>query len=193
MIERAHASIEYIVYFLESFVGEAKMMDDNNKKLLGKILLCMTEKDDADSMISKQDKLDGLIKAEKNNFTPGFLRHLDGECTRIANAKKMDKETSRLLEIMRIIQTRIIEELGQDLGEGAQVLGQLLGYESSEERIAVLDAGLKVRGIEFAKDLKVMTDEALLGFNNVPGGVDPGLLKIVEEMDGRIQEFISTK
>eukprot|EP00979_Chaetoceros_neogracilis_P009908 scaffold2292_cov259-Chaetoceros_neogracile.AAC.5 len=195
MIERAHASVEYIVYFLEAFVAEAKLLDDTNKKLLGKILICMTEKDDGenrDDPISKQDKLDGLIRAEKGNFTPGFLRHLDGECVRIANAKKMDKDTTKLLEIMRIIQTRIIEELGQDLGEGAQVLGQLLGYESSEERIAVLDAGLKVRGTGFAKDLKVMTVEALLGFKNVPGGVDPGLLKIVEEMDDRIHEFISS-
>ena len=190
MIQRSHAAVEYIVYFLEAFVSEAKLLDDNNKQMLGKIFKCMTEESGGDSL-AKQEKLDELIKNEKTHFTPGFLRHLDGECTRIANAKKMDKETTKMLEVMRIIQTRIIEELGQDLGEGAQVLGQLLGYESSEERMAVLDAGLKVRGMEFAKELKAMTEEALQGFNNVPGGVDPKLLKIVGEMDERIQGFIA--
>jgi len=190
MIQRSYAAVEYIVYFLEAFVSEAKLMDDNNKQMLGKILRCMTEESGGDSL-AKQEKLDELIKNEKSNFTPGFLRHLDGECTRIANAKKMDVETTKMLEVMRVIQTRIIEELGQDLGEGAQVLGQLLGYESSEERLAVLDAGLKVRGTEFAKELKAMTEEALQGLNNVPGGADPRLVNIVREMDGRIQEFIA--
>jgi len=188
LIQRAHAAVEYIVYFIEAFVGEAKIMDDNNKMLLGKILKCMTAEDDGS--LSKQEMLNELMISEKSNFTPGFLRYLEGECTRIANAQNMDVETARLLEVMRTIQARVIEELGQDLGEGAQVLGQLLGYESGEERIAVLDAGLQVRGVVFAMELKAMTEEALVGFQNVPGGVDPGLQAIVLEMDSRIQEFI---
>lgn len=192
MIERAHAAVEYIVYFLEAFVSEAKILDDNNKQLLGKILMCMTEDIDDGSSLSKQEKLDAFMKEEKVNFTAGFLRHLEGECNRISNAKKMDKETTKLLEVMRMIQTRILEELGQDLGEGAQVLGQLLGYESSDERMAVLDAGLKVRGKDFATELKAMTEEALQGFQNVPGGVEPGLVAIIKEVDSRIQEFIAS-
>jgi len=192
MIQRAHAAVDYIVYFLEAFVSEAKIIDDNNKQLLGKILRCMTAEDDNSSSLSKQEKLDALMKEEKDNFTAGFLKHLEGECTRIANAKKMDKETTKLLEVMRMIQTRILEELGQDLGEGAQVLGQLLGYESSDERMAVLDAGLNVRGKEFAKKLQAMTEEALEGFQNVPGGVDPGLVAIIKEVDDRIKTFIAS-
>jgi hypothetical protein len=193
MIQRAHAAVEYIVYFLEAFVSEAKVLDDNNKQLLGKILKCMTAEEDDGSSLSKQEKLDALMKEEKENFTAGFLRHLEGECTRISNAKKMDKETTKLLEVMRMIQTRILEELGQDLGEGAQVLGQLLGYDSTDERMAVLDAGLKVRGKEFALELKAMTEEALQGFQNVPGGAEPGLVAIIKEVDSRIQEFIASK
>jgi len=191
LIQRSRAAVEYMVFFLEAFVGEAKNLDDNNKQLLGKVLKCMTSENDGGSL-SKQEQLDELMKSEKGDFTPGFLRYLEGECARIANAKKIDKDTTRLLEVMRMIQARIIEELGQDLGEGAQVLGQLLGYESSEERLAVLDAGLKVRGIDFGKELKAMTGEALQGFENVPGGVDPGLLAIVKEMDDRIRAFIDS-
>jgi hypothetical protein len=193
MIQRAHAAVEYMVYFLEAFVSEAKILDDNNKQLLGKILRCMTDEGDGQSSFTKEEKLDVLMNEEKQNFTPGFLRHLEGECTRIGNAKKMDKETTKLLEVMRMIQTRVIEELGQDLGEGAQVLSQLLGYESDEERLAVLDAGLKVRGKGFATELKAMTEEALEGFQNVPGGVDPGLVSIIEEVDRRIGKFIESK
>ncbi len=189
LIQRAQAAVEYIVYFIEAFVGEAKIVDDNNKELLGKILRCMTSENDGG--LSKHDLLDQLMMSEKSNFTPGFLRFLEGECNRIANAQKMDLETSKLLEVMRMIQTRVIEELGQELGEGAQVLGQLLGYESSEERIAVLDAGLQVRGVEFARELKAMTEEALQGFQNTPGGVDARLVAIVQEMDLRIEQFIA--
>ena len=102
-----------------------------------------------------------------------------------------DNFTTKMLEIMRVIQARIVEELGAHLGEGAQVLGQLLGYENSDERLAVLDAGLTVRGLEFALELKALTQEALEGFEKMAGGVDPGLLAIVAEVDVRIGEFIS--
>ncbi len=189
LIDRAHATVEYIVFFIETFVSQAKMMDDNNKTLLGKIFKCMKDAED-DPSLERQEKLDALIKAESDNFTPGFLRHLDAVCTRIGNAKKMTPETAKMLEVMRVIQTRIVEEVGQHLGEGAQVLGQLLGYECSTERLAVLDAGLKVRGVEFATELKGMTEEALDGFKKV-AGVEPGLIEIVEEVDERIGQFIS--
>lgn len=190
LIERGQAAKEYIVYFVETFVSQAKVIDDNNKHLLGRILKRIHD-DRETSTLSQQEALDHLMKEEKGNFTPGFLRYIDGECNRVANAENVTAETTKLSEVLRIIQTRIIEELGQDLGEGAQVLGQLLGYESSDERLAVLDSGLKVRGTEFAGELKTMTEEALEGFSNVPGGVEPRLLKIVEEIDARINEFIT--
>lgn len=191
VIERAHAAVEYIVYFIEAFITEAKATDDKNKLLLGKIIKFMASEDNGGAL-SKEEEFDALLRSEKENFTPGFLRHLEGECTRIANAREADDETMRLLEMMRVIQARIVEELGQDLGEGAQILGQLLGYESSEERLAVIDAGLTVRGIDFALELKAMTAEALQGFETAPGGVDPGLYAIVQEMDERIQQFIES-
>ena len=73
-----------------------------------------------------------------------------------------------------------------------------MGYENKAERLAVLDAGLAVRGVEFARELKGLTCEALEGFEAVQqqqggsgdGGVDPELVKSVEEMDERIQLFI---
>mmetsp|Transcript_8869 Transcript_8869/g.13013 ORF Transcript_8869/g.13013 Transcript_8869/m.13013 type:complete len:308 (+) Transcript_8869:81-1004(+) len=191
MIEKAEAAVEYIVYFAETFVSEAKNVDDKNKQLLGKIIKCMTCGTDEGKLdLEKQEDLDALMKDETDNFTPGFLRHLDGECERIANARAMTKESAKLLEVLRMIQTRVLEELGQHLGEGAQVLGQLLGYECSNERLGVLDAGLQVRGVDFAKELKAMTAEALAGFANVPGGVEQGLIDIIQEMDQRIAEFV---
>ena len=57
-----------------------------------------------------------------------------------------------MLEILRVIQARILEELGKGIGEGAIVVGQLLGYDEKAERLAVLDAGLAVRGIDFAHE-----------------------------------------
>ena len=83
----------------------------------------------------------------------------------------------------------------QGIGEGAIVLGQLLGYDDEAERMAVLDAGLAVRGLEFAHELVALTGEALEGFKAVVASdgseaVDPELVKSVEAMDERIRAFI---
>lgn len=69
------------------------------------------------------------------------------------------------------------------------MLGQLLGYDSKAERLAVLDAGLTVRGVQFAIELSSLTSEALEGFKNLKG-VDPGLVKSIEEIDERIGLFL---
>jgi hypothetical protein len=189
LISRAHAAVEYIVYFIEAFIGEAKMMDDNNKRILGNIIKCMLAEEN--QSMSKDERLDQFMANEMQSFTPGFLRHLEGECVRLQNLQTQTPETARMGQILRVTQARVIEELGKELGEGAQVLGQLLGYETSEERIAVLDAGLQVRGVDFARELKALTEEALQGFQNTPGGVDQNLINIVAEMDYRIAEFIN--
>ena len=85
--------------------------------------------------------------------------------------------------------------MGKGIGEGAVVLGQLLGYDDEGERMAVLDSGLAVRRVEFARELKGLTGEALEGFERVAkegsrNGVDPGLVKAVEAMDERIGRFV---
>ena len=69
------------------------------------------------------------------------------------------------------------------------MLGQLLGYDNKAERLAVLDAGLTVRGVEFAVELSALTSEALEGFKTVKG-VDPGLVVSIEEIDERIALFM---
>jgi hypothetical protein len=182
-IQAAESAVDYIIYFVETFVTEAKRVDDENKELLGSILKCMVEN-------SSEEQLDSLILEKKGQFNAGFLRHLDGECMRITNAPSMTPESTKMLQILRMIQARIIEELGQDLGERAQILGQLLGYETTEERLAVLDAGLQVRGKDFAMELKEFTTEALEGFKTVPGGVEPKLMQIVTEIDSRIDQYL---
>lgn len=183
-IQAAESAVDYIIYFVETFVTEAKRVDDENKALLGSILKCMVEN-------GSEEQLDSLILEKKDQFNAGFLRHLDGECVRIMNAPSMTPESTKMLQILRMVQARIIEELGQDLGERAQILGQLLGYETTEERLAVLDAGLQVRGRDFAMELKEFTTEALQGFQSVPGGVEPRLMQIVSEIDARIDQFLA--
>jgi hypothetical protein len=69
-------------------------------------------------------------------------------------------------------------------------LGQLIGYENKNERMAVLEAGLTVRGVDFAKEMAALTCEALEGFERVPGGVDPDLVGQIQEIDDRLQKFI---
>ena len=88
----------------------------------------------------------------------------------------------------------IIIQTLQGIGEGAIILGQLLGYDDEYERHAVLEAGLAVRGLDFANELVSLTEEALDGFMTVQqkGGqvVDLQLVKCVEMIDERIKIFI---
>jgi hypothetical protein len=186
--EQTVTLVEIILSFAEDFVQQASEMDGNNKKLLGKIIRAMTDKD-IDSVRDREEYLDELMEQEKGYFTPGFLRHIDGECNRIANAPKMTRESARLMEIMRIIQTRVLEELGKDMGEATLVLGQLMGYEDKNELLGVLDAGLTVRGMDFCQELKALTEEALDGFQRVKD-VDPELVERVALIDTRLCSFI---
>ena len=204
-------SVDIVLSFAEDFVQQALEMDDNNKKLLGKIIMAMrkpdnnnnnnSDSDDIDNisgivdvstppLTSQEDILDQLLEQEKDSFTPGFLRHIEGECERIQNAPKMSRESARLLEILRIIQTRVLEEIGKEMGEATLVLGQLMGYDNDDELLGVLDAGLTVRGRDFANEMSNLTQEALDGFKRVPGGVDPDLIERVSLIDQRLKDYL---
>ena len=82
-------------------------------------------------------------------------------------------------------------------------MGQLLGYDDDDERSAVLDAGLAVRGAEFANELIRLTEEALSDLRAMSSSsrdgyddgrmnvdVDPELIRRVEMIDGRIRGYI---
>jgi hypothetical protein len=181
-------ALEMMLSFAEDFVEESKQLDDGHKHLLGEIIRTMTDAQGSER--EREDLLDIFMKSNKERFTRGFLRHIDGQCQRIASAPSLTPESFKLQETLRIIQTRIVEELGHDLGEGALVLGQLIAYEDKMERIAVLEAGLQVRGTAFAQVLAGLTEEALQGFQTA-GDVDPNLVTRVEEIDLRIKEFIA--
>lgn len=187
--QRISEVVDVVLSFAEELVDFSIDLDDHNKHLLGEIILIMTKQDV--TSLQKEEELDEWLHNEKHNFTPGFLRHIEGECTRIANAPKLTRESSKLLEILRIIQTRVLEELGHDIGgEAALVLGQLMGYDDDEELLGVLGAGLTVRGRDFALDMSSLTEEALDGFQRVPGGTDPGLVERVTVIDRRLKEFL---
>jgi len=197
-LEEVSDAVNTIVTFVESFVEHTSEMEGVYKKLLGKIFKLITpagnnqiESEDTPEMNADrlEIELDKVLAEEKEAFTPGFLRHLEGECDRIGSGKGVTPESTKMLQILRVIQARVLEELGKGLGDGAIMLGQLLGYDNKAERLAVLDAGLTVRGVEFAVELSALTSEALEGFKTVTG-VDPGLVKSIEEIDERIALFM---
>jgi hypothetical protein len=211
-------TIDLMLSFAQDFVDQASELDNQNKRLLGKIIKVISPSGDASNNNNgnnnnnnntpktaweREEALDKLLEQERAFLTAGFLRHLGGECERIANAPTMTRESSRLLEVLSMIQTRVLEEMAMTmdqgdennkLGEAALVLGQLIGYESKAERLAVLEAGLLVRNnngsVEFAQQMRDLTLEALDGFNRVVGGADPGLVQIIQEIDARLEEFL---
>ena len=181
---------DMILSCVEEFVEQAHRIDDSNKRFLGKIIQTMANKDR--TARQREEDLDELLRNDRDKLCAGFLRHIQGECERIENAPKMTRESARLLEMMRMIQTRVLEELGQDLGEAAQVLGQLIAYDNKSERLAVLDAGLAVRGLAFANELMDLTEEALEGFSRVPdGAADPDLVECVKSIQGRVKRYVA--
>lgn len=123
-LDQISAAVSMIVTFVESFVEQAASMDDVYKNLLGKIFQSIAP---GDSQANKNENinlggpnmeanLDELLASEKDAFTPGFLRHVDGECSRIAALPKISPESAKMLQILRLIQTRILEELGKVSG-----------------------------------------------------------------------------
>ena len=187
MMEQLEQAIEMTLSFAEDFVNTASSLDEQNKKLLGKILRAMSNQDLPAR--EREEALDALFTTERANFSAGFLRHLQGECERVAQSSSAD--APRTLDMLRVIQTRVLEEVGHDLGQGAQVLGQLIGYDNDAERNAVLEAGLLVRGADFAVELQALTAEALDGLARVPSpGADPNLVAIVESIDAAITRFL---
>ena len=194
-------AIDIIMTFGEEFVQHTSQIEKQNQLLLGKIIKIIASSSTSfvnDQELlgaggpSREEELDLLLEKERQQFTPGFLRHIENECQRIASAPSMTVESTRLLETLRIIQTRVLEEVcSNDLGEAAQVLGQIIGYDTKIERIAVLDAGLMVRGTSFAKELFGLTTEALTGFQNVVDGADPDLVDRVQQIHDHLQVYIT--
>ena len=198
-------AIDIIMSFGEEFVQHTSQIEKQKQLLLGKIIKTIassspTSVNDKELLgvagttggPSREEELDLLLENERPQFTPGFLRHIENECQRIAGAPSVTVESTRLLETLRIIQTRVLEEVcSQDLGEAAQVLGQIIGYDTKMERLAVLEAGLMVRGISFAEELLALTTEALIGFQNVMNGADPDLVNRVQQIHDRLQAYIA--
>lgn len=179
-------AIDMTLQFAEDFVNAAQSLDEQNKQLVGKILRCMSNKDLAPR--AREEALDELFTTERSNFSAGFLRHLQGECDRVAQSTAT--EAPRTLQMLRVIQARVLEEVGQGLGQAAVVLGQLIAYEDAAERKAILQAGLMVRGVDFATELQALTTEALDGLGRAPGGADPELIRIVQSIDEAIHQFL---
>jgi hypothetical protein len=186
--EEVSSAIDLIFTFAETFVEQTSGYDKQNKELLGKIIKLISDKERTAS--AREQALDELLVQEKPNLSAGFLRHLDRECARIVGAPTMSPESTRLLQMLRVIQTRVLEELGADLGEAAMVLGQLIGYETESERMAVLEAGLSVRGPDFAQELWQQTEEALEGFSRVVGGADPKLVHIIRQINAHVRKYL---
>lgn len=180
-------AIDLAISFAEEITEQTSQMEEQHKKLLGKIILAVSNKDNP--ALAREEALDELFQNERDKFTAGFLRHIEGQCARISSAPKLTTDSYQLLEILKLIQTLVLEELisGNEWSEAAQVLGQLIGYDSSAERVAVLEAGLAVRGPNFAEQLVRLTDEALEGFKTVAGGADPSLVAIIKDINQRIQ------
>jgi len=187
--EEVIAIINYLGEFVEAFVEEAKDFDRGYKELLGEIIKVMHGKNE---WSNKEDELDDFLASHSDALTPGFLRHLEGECQRIEGSPKTTPDTVRLLEIMRTIRVRVVEELGkQSLGEGAAVLSQLLAYDDEKERRAVMQAGLELRGLEFAIELESMSQEALQTMEKVDA--DPELVFRLTGLHEGVQKFIESK
>ena len=122
-LQEVSEAVDTVITFAESFVEHTSHMESVYKKLLGKIFKLITPaknnqiESEGHNDLLKADKLelelDRVLAEEKEAFTPGFLRHLEGECDRIGNGRGMSPESTRMLQILRVIQARVLEELGK--------------------------------------------------------------------------------
>ena len=233
-----------ILEFVENFGSVMKDTDDKYKLLLRQLFESIAPSSSgpspssSDNIMEKsssiasssplemEERFDDLLSTNREAYTPGFVRYIDGECIRLeslltqsqggvtatttvtnattassSSSSSSHEETTKMIQILRVIQTRILDEIGKEhLGEGAIVLGQLLGYDNDNERLAVLDAGLAVRGYDYAIELRELTKNALVDFNKIMTRnveeeegivvVDPELIRRVETINRRIEEYI---
>ncbi len=116
-LDEISEALSVIISLTESFVEQAKSMDDVYKELMGKIFRSISPGEAARGLNPDaemlEEELDELLANEKEAFTPGFLRHLEGECSRIASLPKISPDSAKMLQILRLIQTRVLEELGK--------------------------------------------------------------------------------
>lgn len=125
-LDQVSEAVNLILSFVETFVEETASMDDVYKQLLGKIFQSIapttggttTNTDKSDSTASAsasamENQLDNLLSQESDAFTPGFLRHVEGECDRISSLSTISPESVKMLQILRLIQARVLEELGK--------------------------------------------------------------------------------
>lgn len=132
-MDQISEAINLILSFAETFVEETKSMDDVYKRLLRKIFQSIAPSTansqttnsgsssasvnnavaSSSSSTTMENQLDDLLSQEKEAFTPGFLRHVEGECERISSLKTLSPESAKMLQILRLIQTRVLEELGK--------------------------------------------------------------------------------
>ena len=248
-LDRISDSVDMILEFVENFGLVMKDTDDKYKLLLRQLFESIAPSSSPSSGTSSssdnnmessssiqssstplemEEQFDNLLAMNKEAYTPGFVRYIDGECIRLesllpqslqqdrtptttttvtttnttsSTSTSSNEETMKMIQILRVIQTRILDEIGKEyLGEGAIVLGQLLGYDNDAERLAILDAGLAVRGYDYAIELQTLTKTALDDFSSMMNSmtkrvkeedvVDPELVRRVEIINRRIEEYI---
>jgi hypothetical protein len=178
---RAEEAIDVILSCTEDFVKEAALMYDSHRNLLGILIKAISSRDNTSD--DRERALETALR--ENKLTAGFVRHVTSECERIANAPKMTPESARLLELMRALQARVLEQLALDLGEAAPALLQILSYDSTTERLAVLQAGWVARGDGFAREIIALTGEALHNFVDA----DPELVERTQEVHDWAVQF----
>lgn len=239
-LDRISDSVDLILEFVENFGLVMKDTDDKYKLLLRQLFesiapsssgaspsssdnITETSSITSSSPLEMEERFDNLLSTNREAYTPGFVRYIDGECIRLeslltqsqgdvtatttvtnatttssSSSSSSYEETTKMIQILRVIQTRILDEIGKEhLGEGAIVLGQLLGYDNDNERLAVLDAGLAVRGYDYAIELQELTKNALVDFTKMTRNVeeegsvvDPELIRRVITINRRIEEYI---
>ena len=120
LLEEYSEAVNLVLGFVETFVEQTGNMDDVYKSLLKKIFTSIApssaEKNDVDrdnTSAEMENELDDLLSSSSESYTPGFLRHVEGECRRIESSKAMSPESARMLQVLRLIQTRVLEELGK--------------------------------------------------------------------------------
>ncbi|CAM9766091.1 unnamed protein product [Ectocarpus sp. 6 AP-2014] len=183
---------EFIVSFLESMVESTVDVQKENQTLLRLIV---------EAAKTSPEVFDKRMKTLQDRFTFEFVKYLDGEVERLEKVEKdmaekkrkrkvpaekddmpMGGDGNEVLNVIRIVRTRVCAQLDLMMGEDVAVLTRMLSYDDRFMMRAALRTVLRDKSPKEIAAFGALVSKTLGDVVALGSGVDPVLRSKLSDM-----------